>query len=241
MPVVTRKMTDMKEEILAKIDEKFNEMKIDFLKEIKEQIKNEVTAAINNEIKKREELESTVAMLQQHVKEYQKRINNLEGDTEELEQYGRRLCLRIDGVPSATEKESSEEVLETVKSLISESGCDIPDAVIDRAHRIGKNYTDKKSNLPCKSIIVRFTTFRHRTMLYRNRSKLKKAKVKLDLTKKRYEIYSDAINFVKNYQVVSFVMVDINCRLKVIFTNGNSSFFRNISDLKECIEHENAD
>ena len=75
MPVVTRKMTDLKEEILAKIDEKFNELKNDFLTEIKEQIKNEITAAINNEMKKREELESTVSMLQQHVREYQKRIN----------------------------------------------------------------------------------------------------------------------------------------------------------------------
>ena len=150
----------------------------------------------------------------------------MEDDSEELEQYGRRLCLRIEGVPSA-EKEISEEVLEKVKCLVSESGCDIPDAVIDRAHRIGKGYTDKKSNLSCKSIIVRFTTFRHRTMLYRNRNKLKKAKGKLDLTKKkRYDIYTDAINFVKNYSIVNFVMVDINCPCKVVFTNGNSSFFK---------------
>ena len=83
MPVVIRKMTDLKEEILAKIDGKFNEIKIDFLAEIKEQIKNEVAAAINNEIKKREELESTVTMLQQHVRGYQKRINKLEDDSEE--------------------------------------------------------------------------------------------------------------------------------------------------------------
>ena len=93
------------------------------------------------------------------------------------------MYLRIEGVPSA-EKETSEEVLEKVKCLVLESGCDIPDVVIDRAHRIGKGYTHKKSNLSCKSIIVRLTTFRHRTMLYRNRNKLKKAKVKLDLTKK---------------------------------------------------------
>ena len=179
-------------------------------------------------------------MLQQHVREYQKQINKLEDDSEELEQYGRRLCLRIEGVPSA-EKETSDEVLEKVKCLVSESGCDIPDVVIDRAHCIVKGYTDKKSNLSCKSIIVCFTTFCHRTMLCRNRNKLKKAKVKLDLTKKRYDIYTDVINFVKNYSIVNFVMVDNNCRLKVVFTNENSSFFKSIIDLKESIEHENAD
>ena len=239
MPVVTRKMTDLKEEILAKIDEKFNDLKNDILIEIKEQIKNEVTAAINNEMKKREELESAVSMLQQHVREYQKRID-MEDDGEELEQYGRRLCLRIDGVPS-TDKETSDEVLEKVKSLASESGCDIPDVVIDRAHSIGKEYRDKRSNVSCKSIIVRFTTFRHRTIFYRNRNKLKKAKVKIDLTKRMYDIYTDVVNFVKNYSKVNFVMVDINCLLKVVFTNGKSYFFKSIIDLKECIEHENTE
>ena len=91
MPVVTRKMTHLKEEILAKIDEKLNELKNDFLTEIKKLIKNEVTAAINNEMKKCKELESTVSMLQEHVREYQKQINKLEDDGEELEQYGRTL------------------------------------------------------------------------------------------------------------------------------------------------------
>ena len=61
-------------------------------------------------MKMREELESTVSMLQQHVGEYQKRINKLEDNGEELAQYGMRLCLRIDGVPS-TGKETSDEVL----------------------------------------------------------------------------------------------------------------------------------
>ena len=68
MPAATRKMTDLKNEILAKIDEKFREFKSDFINEIKDQIKNEVSKAIGVEIRKREELESTVALLQQHAK-----------------------------------------------------------------------------------------------------------------------------------------------------------------------------
>ena len=36
-------------------------------------------------------------------------------------------------------------------------------------------------------------------------------------------------------------MVDINCRLKVIFKNGCSSFFDNISDLKNLIVEENTE
>ena len=128
-----------------------------------------------------------------------------------------------------------------MKSLASESGCDIPDLVIDRALRIGKEYRDKRSNLSSKRIIVRFSTFRHRTIFYRNRNKLKKAKIKIDLTKRRFDIYTDAINSVKNYSKVNFVMADFNCRIKVVFTNGKSYFFKSIIDLKKCIEHENAE
>ena len=125
-----------------------------------------------------------------------------------------------------------------MKSLITESGCEIPDVVIGRAHRIGRGYKDKT---PCKSIIVRFSTFRHKTLFYRNRNKLKNAKVRLDLTKKWYKMFTDAIDFVKAYKNVDYVMVDINCRLKVVFKNGRSSFFGNISDLKKLIVEENAE
>ena len=99
--------------------------------------------------------------------------------------------------------------------------CDIPEVVIDRAHRIGKGYVEKNSKKLCKSIIVRFSTFRHRTKFYRSRSKLKNnVKVKLDLTKSRYTIFTKAIETAKQSNVVDCVMVDINCRLKVVFKNG---------------------
>ena len=96
MTAVTRNMTDLKDEILSKIDQKFNELKL--LSELKDQIKKEVSEAIKTEIKKREELESTVSLLQEHVKNFQKQVSILECKYEELEQYGRRCCLRIEGV-----------------------------------------------------------------------------------------------------------------------------------------------
>ena len=110
-----------------------------------------------------------------------------------------------------------------MKSLITDSGSEITDVVIKRAHRIGKGYKEKTRNVPCKSIIVRFSTFRHRTFFYRNRNKLKNAKVRSDLTKNRCKIFTDAIDFVKAYRNVDYVMVDINCRVKIFFKNGCSS------------------
>ena len=43
---------------------------------------------------------------------------------DELEQYGRRLCIRIDSVPVA-ENETSNDVLQNVKSIIEESSSDV--------------------------------------------------------------------------------------------------------------------
>ena len=73
----------------------------------------------------------------------QKQIKNLfvqnwrnKEDAEKLEQYGRRLCLWIDGVPTG-KKETSEDVLQKVKSC-SDAEIDIPDMAYDQALRIGK-------------------------------------------------------------------------------------------------------
>ena len=49
---------------------------------------------------------------------------------EELEQYDRSLCLRIDSVSTKT-NESSDDVLDFVNSLFREAKVDIPESVID--------------------------------------------------------------------------------------------------------------
>ena len=110
------------------------------------------------------------------MKNFQKQVSILECKNEELEQHGRGCCLRIEGVPSV-ENQNSGNVLGKVKSLITESRCEILDKVIDRGHRIGRGYksqnmADKTGNVPCKSIIVRFLACQHRTLFYQNRNKL---------------------------------------------------------------------
>ena len=51
-----KKMADLKGEIYSKIDQKLNKLKLEFLSELKDQIKKEDSEAIKTEIKKREEL-----------------------------------------------------------------------------------------------------------------------------------------------------------------------------------------
>ena len=76
-------------------------------------------------------------------------------------------------------------------------------------------------------------------MFYQNRSKLKNnAKVKLDLTRKRYMKFTRVLESVMKVSIVDYVMVDINCRLKVVFKSGRSKFFIDDDSLNEAIEHE---
>lgn len=46
------------------------------------------------------------------------------------------------------------------------AGTEIPDIAIDRAHWIGKGYTGPKTKKDYNNIVVRFTTFRHKTIVY---------------------------------------------------------------------------
>ena len=109
-------------------------------------------------------------------------------------------------------------------------------------HRIGKACTDKTSGVKCKSIIVRFTTVRHRTMFYHSRKNLKlNVKVKLDLTKKRYSIFTEAMQLVKNNEAVKFMMADINYRLKVVFKDGNNLFFSVCDHLCDILNKKGID
>ena len=80
--------------------------------------------------------------------------------------------------------------------------------------------------------MVVFTTFRHRTMFYRKRKELKNGvKVHLDLTKARLDLLIKASKYVKNLSNVDFVYADINCRLKIHFSNNNESLFDSMEDL----------
>ena len=118
---------------------------------------------------------------------------------------------------------------------------DIPESVIDRAHRIGSRYLDASSNNCYKSIIVYFTTFRHRTMFYRAKNKLKRGvRIKLDLTKSRYALLKRANDHVKEVPSIKFCYADVNCRLKVKFNDENQKdiFFSSFDDLRDIVDME---
>lgn len=110
----------------------------------------------------------------------------------------RRLCERITGIPSK-KNESSEDVRNLVKSIMEESGCNIPDITLDRAYRIGKNFPSGKNVIP---VILRLTTLRHRTMFYPTRKSPSKNELHLDLTKESFTLYQKTRDLVKSNKLL---------------------------------------
>ena len=189
----------------------------------------EVKEVMGEKEKEIEKLESTVSLLQQHVQTL--KLSH-EKKTDDLEQYGRRLCLRIHGV-QCVERETSSDVLNKVKDIIDDSESEIPENVIDRAHRIGRKISHNGEYT--QSIIVRFTTFRHRTLLYKNRKKLvnENVKIRLDLTKLRNSTLNKCREFLnENPGTAKYVYADINCRLKIRMNDDKDQFFETFEEFK---------
>ena len=201
-------MSEQEENLTKLLNNALNDLR----KEINKQIQNEIKSHCKH-------LEPENQTLKHQVPELRKLNTSNKNNHEELEQYDRRLGLRIDRVPTKT-NESSDDVLNSVKSLFKESKVDIPEIVIDHAHRTGSRYLVASSNNYCKCIIIRFTTFHHRTMFYRAKNKLKRGvKIKVDLTKTRHDLLKRANDHLKEATSSKFCYVDINCRLKVKFND----------------------
>ena len=110
-----------------------------------------------------------------------------------------------------------------VRDLFKEAEVQIPDAVLDRVHRITKENID---------VIVRFTTFWHRTLFYHNRKKFKNQSIHPDLTTSRLSLSNEARKLIENNEDIAFCYVDINCRCKLQFTNNDEFFFESLDVLK---------
>ena len=63
---------------------------------------------------------------------------------DELEQYGKRLCLPVDGIPTEN-NESSDNVINLTKLLFKEAKVSVTENLLDCAHRINPIHTNRVS------------------------------------------------------------------------------------------------
>ena len=97
------------------------------------------------------------------------------------------------------EREMAEMCLEKVENVFEKFEVKVPDTVIDRAYRIDNPRIVKGRNV--NQVIVRFTTWRHRTLVFRARKKCSNYKIKLDLTKHRINAIQKATSLLEEKKV----------------------------------------
>ena len=142
--------------------------------ELKEDLINEVKAEIKKMIQKETaDLRNEIDTLKAENKIIKSDLHTTVLQLDELEQYGRRMCLDISGI-SGDKGDFSENVEEKVLNLFSKTklsdGTQLPitGSDIDRCHRKGKY---KGSN---RKVIIKFTNSKARQSLYSARKQLGK-------------------------------------------------------------------
>ena len=170
----------------------------------------------------------TIKRLEEKVESLENQMEILKYELDDKEQYQRRTSLRLFNVPQEKD-ENSDSCREKVIKLIQDEKLDIPLDAVDRAHRVGKKERGKSAPM-----IVKFSTFRSRTIFFRSRVVLKKnhsITTQLDLTQRRLSTLKKARNLVESSPKVKFVCANINCELMAVTDDDKPFYFKNIDDL----------
>ncbi|PSN42454.1 hypothetical protein C0J52_18914 [Blattella germanica] len=134
-----------------------------------------------------------------------RRIHDLESKLSEkhddLEQYGRRMCLRVFGIPEERNEDTDMIAIDVAKRI----NVDLSIQDIDRSHRIGK--------INAGPVIIKFISYRKRSEVFRSKKLLKGSgiTVREDLTKRRHSLLKMAIT---NFGLQNVWTVDGNIIVK---------------------------
>ena len=92
-------------------------------------------------------------------------IESLKGCLDRQEQYSRRNCLLIHGLPESKNENTDELVIDTIKEKMGE---EIERNEIDRSHRLGA----PKNNGKSRPIIIKFVRYNIRCRIFKNKKKI---------------------------------------------------------------------
>ena len=154
---------------------------------------SQIRGAIKDELKSQEKnfeiLTQQIDSLKTELKEKNGYISQRETRIDDLEQYSRRNCLVISGIPE-TENESTDDIiLDLVNKQLNTS---LEAREIDRSHRVPGGPPRINADKP-RNIIVKFTSYNARKRVFEKKSNLKNARNRIfineNLTKQRSEMY----------------------------------------------------
>ena len=196
-----------------------------------EKIIERLLAPINSKLDAlptKSDIESSMQIFREKVARVEEKVERVHGEVNDLAQYIRRLDLRIFGVSTSCFHEKTVEQW-ALQYFAEELAVSLPEDAIERAHRIGKVNEGKVQ------VIVRFSSWKYRCLVYSNRKK-GKLSISVDLTQENQSFYK-AVRAVgeRNPDKIVFSFVDINCRVGVKMQNGSLKFPSSIKELVDTL------
>ncbi|XP_071507433.1 uncharacterized protein [Diadema antillarum] len=189
---------------------------------------------LENEIKTKATIISSMQKEQERNKD---EITNLQRTLNDAEQYSRRNCLRLYGIPESDHEDTDEVMLDLASK---ELNVKLKPEDIDRSHRIGPPRPVKRGEKtkPPRPIIVKFATYRVRHLVIRNRKRLKGKHIGIeeDLTATNRNLLQKANELVKtNSNVIAAWSTDGRILVLLKATNGGTVKKRihSITDLQK--------
>lgn len=155
------------------------------------------------------------------------RVAKLEIRADVAEQYSRRNCLRIAGVPENEAEDTDAYMIDLSKAI----GAEVTLSDIERSHRVGKPSTVTHHSSRPRDIIVKFSSYRTRRKVYGARTSTKTSGyngvyINEDLTKPRNKLLLKARKMVKDK------------RLKSAWSSDGNILVRDLRDTKHRIMSE---
>jgi hypothetical protein len=192
---------------------------------MEEEISQQVYQSVSMDLERQTKL---ITSLQEQQATLIKQLSAMEGKLDEHEQYSRRNCLLIHGLPE-THKENTTTI--AIKTIAERLKVSLSEDDIDRSHRLGtkqKLNTSDEDVKQSRPIIVKFCSYAKRDKVFKCKSKLRKTGIVIteNLTAKRMSL----LNAAKHHQSVESAW-SIDGRIQCITTSERYMNIKNMSDL----------
>lgn len=143
-----------------------NEIKSELLSEVKRLVKAELAAIEEKHVAENTILQAELASLRNSNAQLSSSLIATQLELDELDQYGRRMCLEISGIAGDT-YDNTENVQKKILDHATRAGTTLCAADMDRCHRLGK-----PRGTSCRKVIVKFTNSAARQRVYQARKTL---------------------------------------------------------------------
>lgn len=137
--------------------------------------------------------DSSMDILRCELRRLEENLRRQDERLDDLEQYSRRNCLLIHGVPETTTEDTTDVVIQLFRDKLK---VNIDTSTIDRCHRVGKPHRTvaEATKQGKRAIIVKFISYQHRLQVFRAKRALKNSPVVIteSLTTQRQQLLKAA-------------------------------------------------